>query len=116
MNKQFIYLTAQVIDGYWHVWDMEGDSSDYYERGKAGIDRLIRNGGTDNDGNFYPLYFKMFDGKNNVRATSEVTDGDFPSVPNDVKKNTNTTTKEFQLTTNMSEQEILALVHSAPLS
>ncbi len=114
MNKNFIYLTAQVIDGYWHVWDMEGNSSDYYQVGKAGIDRLIRNGGTDNDGNFYPLYFKMFDGKYNVRATSEVTDGDFPSVPNDVKQNTNTTTKEFTLSSTMSEQEILNLVHSAP--
>jgi MoxR-like ATPase len=114
MNTNFIYLTAQVIDGYWHVWDMEGDSSDYYERGKAGIDRLIRNGGSDNDGNFYPLYFKMFDGKNNVRLTSEVTDGDFPSVPNDMKQNTNTTTKEFTLSSTMSEQEILNLVHSAP--
>lgn len=114
MSTNFIYLTAQVIDGYWHVWDMEGDSSDYYERGKAGIDRLIRNHGTDGDGNFYPLYFKMFDGKNNVRLTSEATDGDFPSVPNDVKQKNTTTTKEFTLSSTMSEQEILNLVHSAP--
>lgn len=115
MAKQnFTYLTAQVIDGYWHVWDMAGNSHDYYQVGKDGIDRLIRNGGTDNDGNFYPIYFKMFDGKYNVRTTSEVTDGDFPSVPNDVKQKNTTTTKEFELTTNMSEQEILALVHSAP--
>lgn len=114
MKKDFTYLTAQVIDGYWHVWDMQGNSHDYYQVGKAGIDRLIRNGGTDNDGNFYPLYFKMFDGKYNVRATSEVTDGDFPSVPNDVKQKNTTTTQEFELTTNMSEQEVLALVHSAP--
>ena len=115
MAKQnFTYLTAQVIDGYWHVWDMEGNSRDYYQVGKSGIDRLIRNSGTDNDGNFYPIYFKMFDGKYNVRATSEVTDGDFPSVPNDVKQTNTTTTKEFTLSSTMSEQEILNLVHSAP--
>ena len=114
MNKNFTYLTAQVIDGYWHVWDMDGESSDYYKRGKAGIDRLIRNSGSDNDGNYNNLCFKMFDGKYNVRATSEVTDGDFPPVPNDVKQKNTTTTQEFELTTNMSEQEVLALVHSAP--
>lgn len=114
MNKNFTYLTAQVIDGYWHVWDMEGNSSDYYERGKAGIDRLIRNSGSDNDGNYNNLCFKMFAGKNNVRLTDDVCMLNFPAVPNDMKQNTNTTTKEFTLTTNMSEQEILALVHSAP--
>lgn len=113
MNKNFTYLTAQVIDGYWHVWDMEGESSDYYNRGKAGIDRLIRNSGSDNDGNYNNLCFKMFAGKNNVRLTDDVCMLNFPAVPNDMKQNT-TTTKEFELTTNMSEQEILALVQSAP--
>jgi len=114
MNKNFTYLTAQVIDGYWHVWDMDGESSDYYERGKAGIDRLIRNSGSDNDGNYNNLCFKMFAGKNNVRLTDDVCMLNFPAVPNHMNQNTNTTTKEFTLTTNMSEQEILALVHSAP--
>jgi nitric oxide reductase NorQ protein len=114
MNKNFTYLTAQVIDGYWHVWDMDGESSDYYKRGKAGIDRLIRNNGSDNDGNYNNLCFKMFAGKNNVRITDDVCSANFPSVPNDVKQKNTTTTKEFELTTNMSEQEILALVHSAP--
>ena len=123
MNKNFTYLTAQVIDGFWHVWDMEGNSSDYYERGKAGIDRLIRNNGSDDDGNFFPLCFKMFDGKNNVRLTNDVHTDDFPAFPNDVDAkltaqlndlDNTTTTQEFELTTNMSEQEVLALVHSAP--
>ena len=114
MNKNFTYLTAQVIDGYWHVWDMEGNSSDYYDRGKAGIDRLIRKEGTDGDGNFNNLCFKMFAGKNNIRITDDVCSANFPSVPNDVKQKNTTTTKEFELTTNMSEQEILALVQSAP--
>ena len=114
MNKNFTYLTAQVIDGYWHVWDMDGESSDYYKRGKAGIDRLIRNSGSDNDGNYNNLCFKMFAGKNNVRITDDVCMLNFPSVPNDMKQNTNTTTKEFTLSSTMSEQEILNLVHSAP--
>jgi len=114
MNKNFTYLTAQVIDGYWHVWDMDGESSDYYKRGKAGIDRLIRNNGSDNDGNYNNLCFKMFAGKNNVRITDDVCMLNFPAVPNDMKQNTNTTTKEFTLSSTMSEQEILNLVHSAP--
>lgn len=115
MNKSFIYLTAQVIDGYWHVWDMEGDSSDYYERGKAGIDRLIRNSGTDNDGNFNNICFKMFDPKSNVRITDDVCMLNFPALPNDMKpKNTTATTQEFTLSSTMSEQELLNLVQSAP--
>jgi nitric oxide reductase NorQ protein len=114
MKKDFTYLTAQVIDGYWHVWDMDGESSDYYKRGKAGIDRLIRNSGSDNDGNYNNLCFKMFAGKNNVRITDDVCMLNFPAVPNDMKQNTNTTTKEFTLSSTMSEQEILNLVHSAP--
>ena len=114
MNKNFTYLTAQVIDGYWHVWDMDGESSDYYKRGKAGIDRLIRNSGSDNDGNYNNLCFKMFAGKNNVRITDDVCMLNFPAVPNHMKQNTNTTTKEFTLSSTMSEQEILNLVHSAP--
>ena len=116
MAKQnFTYLTAQVIDGYWHVWDMEGNSHDYYQVGKAGIDRLIRNNGSDNDGNYNNLCFKMFDGKYNVRLTDDVCSANFPSVPNDVNtKSTTTTTQEFTLSSTMSEQEILNLVQSAP--
>lgn len=115
MNKNFTYLTAQVIDGYWHVWDMDGESSDYYNRGKASIDRLIRNNGSDNDGNFNTLCFKMFAGKNNVRITDDVCSANFPSVPNDVKAQTVTNTiKEFTLSSTMSDQEIMNLVHSAP--
>ena len=113
MNKNFTYLTAQVIDGYWHVWDMEGESSDYYNRGRAGIDRLIRKVGTDGDGNYNNLCFKLF-AAGNVRITDDVCSANFPSVPNDVKQTNTTTTQEFELTTNMSEQEVLALVHSAP--
>ena len=116
MAKQnFTYLTAQVIDGYWHVWDMEGESSDYYNRGKAGIDRLIRKEGTDGDGNFNNLCFKMFAGKNNIRITDDVCSANFPAVPNDVKAQTVTNTiKEFTLSSTMSDQEIMNLVHSAP--
>lgn len=122
MNKNFTYLTAQVIDGYWHIWDMAGNSHDYYDRGKAGIDRLIRNNGSDDDGNFFPLCFKMFDGKNNVRLTDDAHTDDFPAFPNDVDAKltaqlnelNNTTTKEFTLASSMTEQEILNLVHSAP--
>jgi len=114
MAKQnFTYLTARVIDGYWHVWDTKGESADYYERGKAGIDRLIRKEGTDGDGNFNNLHFKLFEA-GNVRTTGDLHKDHFPSVPNDVKQNTNTTTKEFTLSSTMSEQEILNLVHSAP--
>ena len=115
MNKNFTYLTAQVIDGYWHVWDMEGESSDYYNRGRAGIDRLIRKSGTDGDGNFNNLCFKLF-AAGNVRITDDVCSANFPSVPNDVntKNTTTTTTQEFTLSSTMSEQEVLNLVHSAP--
>ena len=115
MKKDFIYLTAQVIDGYWHVWDTEGESSNYYERGKAGIDRLIRNSGSDNDGNYNNLCFKMFAGKNNVRLTDDVCMLNFPAVPNDMKQNTTTTTtQEFTLSSNLSNAEVMNLVQSAP--
>lgn len=115
MKKDFIYLTAQVIDGYWHVWDMEGESSDYYERGKAGIDRLIRNIGSDNDGNYNNLCFKMFTGKNNVRLTDDVCSLNFPAVPHDMKQSTTTTTtQEFTLSSNLSNAEVMNLVQSAP--
>jgi nitric oxide reductase NorQ protein len=64
----------------------------------------------------------MFDGKNNVRLTNDVHTDDFPAFPNDVNAKLtaqlnaldNNTTQEFELTTNMSEQEVLALVQSAP--
>lgn len=123
MNNNFIYLTAQVIDGYWYVWDMEGDTYDYYERSTSGIDRLIRNNGSDDDGNFFPLCLKMFDGKNNVRITNKVQIQDFPAYPNDVNEkltdqlnalDNDRTTREFELTTNMSENEVLALIQSSP--
>jgi nitric oxide reductase NorQ protein len=115
MKKDFTYLTAQVIDGFWHVWDMDGESSDYYKRGKAGIDRLIRNSGSDNDGNYNNLCFKMFAGKNNVRITDDVCMLNFPAVPNDMKQNTTTTTtQEFTLSSNLSNAEVMNLVQSAP--
>ena len=116
MNKNSTYLTAQVIDGYWHVWDMNGNSADYYDRGKAGIDRLIRKDGTDGDGNFNNLCFKMFDGKNNVRLTTDVCAANFPTVPNDVKNaNTNDSiqTGEFTLSSSTTA-DVMHLIQSAP--
>lgn len=85
-KRVFTYLTAQVIDGNWHVWDMDGNSSDYHQRGKVGIDRLIHRYGTDSAGNSKKFCFKLFRGKNDVRLTDDVCSINFPSVPDDVKK------------------------------
>ena len=118
MNKNFTYLTAQVIDGYWHVWDTEGNSANYYNDGKAGIDRLIRNNGSDKDGNFNKLCFKMFAGKNNVRLTDDVCSLNFPSVPNDVSSknttNTTATTEEFTLSSSPLTTDVMQLIQTAP--
>ena len=57
--KNFMYLRASVIDGYWFVWDQNGEEKDYYDYGKKSINRLIRKYGVKADGNYNDLYFKM---------------------------------------------------------
>jgi len=69
-NQNFDYLRASVVNGYWKVVDMDGNEKNYYDQGKAGIDRLIRKYGSDNDGNYTNIYFKLFEG-GNVRMVDD---------------------------------------------
>ena len=109
-NQTYTSLRASVIDGYWHVWDMNGDEKNYYADGKAGIDRLIRNYGSDNDGGYNDIYFKLFEG-GNVRIFNDPGKSftsSFPSQPNSHK------TTEFTLTVPENEQAIMNMIHSSP--
>lgn len=107
-NQSFTYLMASVIDGYWTVRDMDGNENNYYTEGKAGIDRLIRNYGSDNDGSFNDICFKMFAG-GNVRITNDVCPDNFRTQPT-----TQSTTKEFTLTAPQNEQAVLNMIHTSP--
>jgi MoxR-like ATPase len=107
-NQSFTYLMASVVDGYWTVRDMDGNEKNYYTDGKAGIDRLIRNYGTDRDGSFNDICFKMFAG-GNVRITNDVCPDNFRTQPT-----TQSTTKEFTLTAPQNEQAVLNMIHTSP--
>ena len=107
-NQSFTYLMASVVDGYWTVRDMDGNENNYYTDGKAGIDRLIRNYGTDNDGNFNRICFKMFAG-GNVRITTDVCPDNFRT-----QSTPQSTTTEFTLTVPENEQAIMNMIHSSP--
>lgn len=114
--KNFMYLRASVIDGYWFVWDQNGEEKDYYDYGKKSINRLIRKYGVKADGNYNDLYFKMFAG-GSVRLTQDVDAGNFPNKPNSMTetKDDNTyTTQEFTLTVPQNEQEVLNMIHTSP--
>jgi MoxR-like ATPase len=109
-NQTYTSLRASVIDGYWSVWDLNGDEKNYYADGKAGIDRLIRNYGSDNDGGYNDIYFKLFDG-GNVRIFNnpgKSFTSSFPSQPNSHK------TTEFTLTAPQNEQAVLNMIHTSP--
>ena len=106
-NQSFTYLMASVVDGYWTVTDMDGNEKNYYADGKAGIDRLIRNYGKNYDGRYNDICFKMFAG-GNVRITSDVCSDNFRTQPT-----TQSTTKEFTLTTPQNEQAVLNMIHSS---
>jgi MoxR-like ATPase len=110
-NQNFTYLRASVIDGYWHVWDQNGNEKNYYTEGKAGIDRLIRKYGSEGE-EFFDLYFKMFDG-GNVRITNDVYGNDFPPEP--ITQSTpESNTQEFTLTAPQNEQAVLNMIHTSP--
>lgn len=109
-NQTYTSLRASVIDGYWSVWDLNGDEKNYYADGKAGIDRLIRNYGSDNDGGYNDIFFKLFDG-GNVRIFNnpgKSFTSSFPSQPNSHK------TTEFTLTAPQNEQAVLNMIHTSP--
>jgi MoxR-like ATPase len=112
-NQNFTYLRASVIDGYWHVWDQNGNEKNYYADGKAGIDRLIRKYGSEGE-EFFDLYFKMFEG-GNVRITNDVYGNDFPPEPNSTSQSTTeSNTQEFTLTAPQNEQAVLNMIHTSP--
>jgi MoxR-like ATPase len=112
-NQSFTYLRASVIDGYWHVWDQNGNENNYYTDGKAGIDRLIRKYGSEGE-EFFDLYFKMFEG-GNVRITNDVYGNDFPPEPNSqTTPFIISSTKEFTLTAPQNEQAVLNMIHTSP--
>jgi MoxR-like ATPase len=113
-NPPFIYLMASVIDGYWHVRDMDGNADLYYEDGKEGIDRLIRKYGTDNDGNFNDICFKMFRPNHNVRITNDVCPENFRTQSTSQPSSHKTTTKEFTLAAPQNEQAIMNMIHTSP--
>ena len=110
-NPPFIYLMASVIDGYWHVRDMDGNADLYYEDGKEGIDRLIRKYGTDNDGNFNDICFKMFRPNHNVRITNDVCPENFRT-----QSTPQSTTTEFTLNVPKNEQAVLNRSESTRLN
>jgi len=107
-NQSFTYLMASVVDGYWTVRDMDGNENNYYADGKAGIDRLIRNYGTDRDGSFNDICFKMFAG-GNVRITNDVCPDNFRT-----QSTPQSTTTEFTLTAPQNEQAVLNMIHTSP--
>jgi len=115
-NQTYTILRASVIDGYWSVWDLNGDEKNYYTDGKAGIDRLIRNYGSDNDGGYNDIYFKLFEGGNVriIHADNNIKT-DFPSQPNSqITPFIISSTKEFTLTAPQNEQAVLNMIHTSP--
>jgi nitric oxide reductase NorQ protein len=107
-NQSFTYLMASVVDGYWTVRDMDGKEWSYYADGKAGIDRLIRKYGTDRDGNFNDICFKMFT-HGSVRITNDVCPDNFRT-----QSTPQSTTTEFTLTVPQNEQAVLNMIHTSP--
>jgi MoxR-like ATPase len=99
---------ASVVDGYWTVRDMDGKEWSYYADGKAGIDRLIRKYGTDRDGNFNDICFKMFT-HGSVRITNDVCPDNFRT-----QSTPQSTTTEFTLTVPQNEQAVLNMIHTSP--
>jgi MoxR-like ATPase len=99
---------ASVVDGYWTVRDMDGKEWSYYADGKAGIDRLIRKYGTDRDGNFNDICFKMFT-HGSVRITNDVCPDNFRT-----QSTPQSTTTEFTLTAPQNEQAVLNMIHTSP--
>ena len=108
-NQSFTYLMASVINGKWTVRDMDGNADLYYEDGREGIDRLINKYGTDNDGNFKNICFKMFRPDHNVRITNDVCPENFRTQPT-----SQPTTTEFTLTTPHNEPEVMNMIHTSP--
>jgi MoxR-like ATPase len=107
-NQSFTYLMASVVDGYWTVRDMDGNEKNYYTEGKSGIDRLIRNYGSDNDGSFNDICFKMFT-HGSVRITNDVCPDNFRT-----QSTPQSTTTEFTLTAPQNEQAVLNMIHTSP--
>jgi|694.fasta_scaffold50647_9 hypothetical protein len=105
-SNSFVYLRASVVDGYWRVWNQNGDENKYYQQGKSGIDRLIRNYGIRPDGEYNNLYFKLFSA-GNVRLTEDVAQNDFPSMPNTMK------TMNKQEVTKQEPEDVMHLLNTA---
>jgi nitric oxide reductase NorQ protein len=112
--NSFVYLRASVIDGYWRVWNPNGEENNYYENAQKSINRLIRKYGYSNDGGYNDIVFKLFS-NNTVRTTDEYQVWHFPATPNSVTKTTDQEiTKEFTLTVPQNEVEVLNMIQTAP--